>query len=38
MGVTARKILSEANDIVYYSKDGRKQIWHVRLDALTIPI
>ena len=32
--VTARKILSEANDIVYFSKEGRKQIWHVRLDAL----
>ena len=31
--VTARKILSEANDIVYFSKDGRKQIWHVRLDV-----
>lgn len=33
--VTARKILSEANEIVYFTKDGRKQIWHIKLDALS---
>ena len=32
---TARKILADAGPLVKTSKDGRKLIWHINLDALS---
>ena len=32
---TARKLLADAGSLVYFSKDGKKQIWHINIKFLS---